>query len=87
MAILYHQPQMLMSVDQLKRAYRQILVENRISSEIRKFGLKMMDPYLPYQLSYHPEKIVKMDLVCPIVLQRIKTKLKPISNDLSPYAA
>ena len=27
-----------------------------------------------------------MDLVCPIVFKRIRTKLKPISNDLSPYA-
>ena len=41
--------------------------------------------YLPCQLSYHPEKILRIDLVCPIVIKRIKTKLKPISNDLCPY--
>ena len=87
LAVLYHQPQMFISVDQLKRGSRQILVENKRSSEIWKFRFEMMDPYLPYQLSYHPEKIVKMDLVFLIVLQRIKTKLKPISNDLSPHAA
>ena len=33
------------------------------------------------------KKILKMDLVCPIVIKRIKTKLKPIANDLCPYAA
>ena len=32
--------------------------------------------YLPYQLSYHPEKILKIDLVCPIVIKRIKTKIE-----------
>ena len=33
-----------------------------------------------------PKKILKNALVCPIVIKRIKTKLKPISNGLSPYA-
>ena len=50
-----------MSLDQLKGASRQIKVENKRSSEIGNFKLKMMDTYLPfiycmYQLSYYPEK-------------------------------
>ena len=28
-----------------------------------------------------------MDLICPILIKRIKTKFKPISSNLSPYAA
>ena len=28
-----------------------------------------------------------MDLLCPVIIKKIKTKLKTMPNDLSPYAA
>ena len=81
---------MFMSLDQLKRTSRQIYVsKNKRSSEIWKFVFENDGHllYLPYQLSCHPQKILKIDLVCPILIEKIKTKLKAVPNDLSPYAA
>ena len=34
----------------------------------------MRFPLTVYELSYHPEEILKVDLVCLIVIKRIKTK-------------
>ena len=79
-----------MSLDQQKRTSRQIYVsQNKRSSEIWTFVFENEGHllYLPDQLSRHPEKILKIDLVCPIVIKKIKTKLKAVPNDLSPYAA
>ena len=60
--------------------------ENKRSSEIWKLKLKIMDTHCIYHISYltTQKKILNMDLVCLIVIKRTKTKLEPISNDLSP---
>ena len=56
-----------------------------MSSEIWKLKLKTMDTVFTISFILPPKKkILKMDLVCSIVIKKIKTKLKPISNDLSP---
>ena len=49
----------------------------------------MIDTSCIYHISYlaTQKKIFKMDLICPILIKRVKTKFKPISNNLSPYAA
>ena len=46
------QPQIFMSLDQLKRASREIQVENKKYFEIWEFNLKMMDTYCIYYVSY-----------------------------------
>ena len=44
--------------------------------------------YLPYQLSsYHPEKVLNLDFMCPIIVKNIKAKVKSMSRDLPFYAA
>ena len=35
---------------------------------------------------YHPEKEFDMDLMCPFVIRKTKTKIKTMSRDLSYYA-
>ena len=40
-----------------------------------------------YIVSYHPEKILKMDLACQIPIKKNQTKLKAMSNKLPQYAA
>ena len=43
MVALHHQPQMFISLDQLENTSQQIKVENKRSSKILKFQLKMID--------------------------------------------
>ena len=37
--------------------------------------------------NYHSEKMVDADLMCPIVIEKTKTKIKAMWHDLSSYAA
>ena len=89
MLALNLQPQMFTSLDQLKNASQQIQVENMRSSKILKFKLKMIDICCIYHISYPTtqKKILKMHLVCQIIIKKVKTKLKAMSNEPSPYAA
>ena len=42
--------------------------------------------YLQKQLSnYHPKKMLGMDLMCPVVIERTGTKIKAMQHDLSSY--
>ena len=49
---LHLQPRIFMLLDQLKRASREIQVENKKYFEIWKFNLKMMDTHCVYHVSY-----------------------------------
>ena len=55
------------------------------------FKLKMIDTYILYlqnKLSnYYSEKMLDVDMMCPIVVQKTKTKIKAMWNHLSSYAA
>ena len=39
-----------------------------------------------YISNYHPEKMLNVDLVCLIVIEKTKTKIKVMWDDLSSYA-
>ena len=44
--------------------------------------------YLPSEVYYQqPERVLDIDLMCPIVIKKTKTKIKAVPRGLSSYAA
>ena len=73
MVALHLQPQIFVSLDQLKNAFQQIQVDSKRSSETLKFKLKMNDSCCIYHISYPAiqKKILKMDLVRQIIIKKL----------------
>ena len=76
----------------MKRASQQSLIKNKRSPEILRLIWLESDWHLyiifTIQLSnYLPEKLLHMDLMCPIVIKRIKNLIKAMWHEFSFYDA